>query len=228
MLDMIEDKYGEFDIKKINSIIVIISFILFIISLIFIKNVYLIIILYLLLLYLSKFYDKKIIKFICSILPIIILGYFLFHFINYNFIKNESYRVFRIIIKILFCLDYVVILYNYFKDNKFSINSLFKKKKIYTFKELRRLNINKYRKNVDNYIEDYLKENNISLDSDYFKLIDKNREKKSTLELEEFVWMNYLRFYKHKSDTGKINLGFYDLLFLVVHVIILLLVLVVR
>ena len=221
MLDKIRDKIDEFDIYELNNIIIVVSFILFIISLYFVKNVYLIIILYLGILYLSRLYEKSIIKFICSLLPIIILGYCLIHFIHFTFIKEETFRTFRIIIKILLGLNYIAILYYYFKNKKVKLTKLFKKKSSkYTFRELRKKNINKFIENTNNYIDNYIDCNNISLDSDYFKVIENN--------IDEYVWINYLRFYKNQKFKKESIFNVYNLSFLLIHVIILIIVLIVR
>ena len=199
MLDKIRDKIDEFDVYELNNIIVIISFLLFITSLIFVKNVYMIIFMYLFLLYLSRLYEKNIIKFICSILPIIIFGYFLIHFIHFTFIKDETFITFRFIIKILLGFNYLAILYYYFKTKKVKLIKLLKKRSHkYTFKELRKKNIDACREKTNNYIDDYLNTNNIQLDSDYFKVIEDNIDNKINEDLEEFVWINYLRFYKNR------------------------------
>lgn len=229
MLDRIRDKIDEFNIYELNNIIVIISFILFIISLYFVKNVYIIIGLYLCLLYLSRLYEKNILKFICSLLPIIILGYFLIHFVHFTFIKEETFKTFRLIIKIMFGVNYIAILYYYFKNKKVKLEKLYKKKSNkYTFKELRKRNVNKFRENINNFIDKYIDSNNINLDSDYFKVIENNIDNKVDNELEEYVWINYLRFYKNQKFKKENIFNVYNLAFLLIHVIILIIVLIVR
>lgn len=229
MIDKIRDKYDEFNIYELSNLIVIISFILFVISLFFVKNVYLIILIYILMLYLSRLYEKNIIKFICSLLPIIIFGYFLIHFVHFTFIKEETFYIFRLFIKILFFINYICILYFYFKNKKIKIAKLFKRKnKKYTFKELRKKNYDRYREEINNYIDDYLEINDISLDSDYFKVIESNIDNKIEEKLDEFVWINYLRFYKNKKYNKENLFNIYNLLFLLIHVIILIIILIVR
>ena len=229
MLDRIRDKIDEFDVYELNNIIVIISFILFLISLYFVKNVYLIIVLYCCLLYLSRLYEKSIIKFICSLLPIIILGYFLIHFIHFTFIKDETFKTFRLIIKIMLGVNYTAILYYYFKNKKVKLEKLFKKKSYkYTFKELRKKNLNRFRENINNRVDNYIDSNNIKLDSDYFKVIENNIDNKVNNELEEYVWINYLRFYKNQKFKKENIFNVYNLVFLLIHVIILIIILIVR
>lgn len=229
MLDKLRDKIDEFDIYELNNYTLIISFLLFIIGIIFVKNVYVIILIYLLMLYLSRLFEKNIIKFICSLLPIIILGYFLIHFIHFTFIKDETFNTFRFIIKILLSVNYIAILYYYFKNKKIKLVNLLKKKnKKYSFKELRRKNIEKYRENTNNYIDNYLESHNINLESDYFKVIEDNIDNKVSDELEEYVWMNYLRFYKNQKYKKNNIFNVYNLSFLIIHVILLIIVLIVR
>ena len=124
MLDRIRDKLEEFNIYDLNNFVVILSFIIFIISLYFVSNVYLIIIIYLFVLYLARYYEKPIIKFVSSLLPIIIFGYFLIHFINFVFIEKETFKTFRIIIKVLLLIDYISILYYYFKTKAIKIKNI--------------------------------------------------------------------------------------------------------
>ena len=229
MLDRIRDKLEEFNIYDLSNFVVILAFIVFIISLYFVTNVYLIIVIYLFILYLARYYEKPIIKFISSLLPIIIFGYFLIHFINFVFIEKETFNTFRIIIKVLLILDYLSILYYYFKAKKVKLNNIIKRNnKKYTFKELRKRNEKKIRESVNNEVESYLEDNKISSDSDYFKVIESNLDNKVKSDLEEYVWLEYLRFYKNKKYNQSKEFSVFNLLFLFVHVIILVLVLIVR
>ena len=235
MLDRIREKFNEFNIYDLSNLIVMLSFIIFIISLYFSSNVYLMLIIYLLLLYMARNYDKPIVRFLSSILPIIIFGYFLIHFIDFVMIEKETYNIFQIIIKILLGLNYLCILYYYFKNKNIKLkNKVKKNNQKYTFKELRKKNENKFREFVNNEVETYLEEEKIDMDSDYFKVIESNIDDKVKDTLEEYVWCNYLRFYKNKNYNEKnfnvFNEKFnvFNLLFLLVHVIILVLVLIVR
>ena len=229
MLDRIRDKLDDFNIYDLSNIVISFSFIIFLVSLYFVTNVYLIIIIYLLLLYLARNYEKPIIKFISSILPIVIFGYFLIHFINFVFIEKETFTTFRVIIKILLIFNYISILYYYFKTKNIKREKFIKRNnQKYTFKELRRKSEGKIRENVNNEVETYLEDNKISLDSDYFKVIESNLDDKIKNTLEEYVWCHYLRFYKNKKYNHKKEFDVFNLLFLFVHVIILVLVLIVR
>ena len=228
-LNKIRDKFDEFNIYELNNIIIIISFILFLISIYYVKNVYIIIVMYLFILYIARNYEKNSIKFVSFLLPIIILGYFLIHFINFTFIEKETFMMFRIIIKVLMTIDCLCILYFYFKTKKVKLLNLMKRKsKKYTFKELRRKNLDKFRINYHNYVDEYLENNKIGLDSDYFKVIENNIDNKINENLDNYVWTNYLRFYKNKKYNKESIFNVFNLMFLGVHVIILVLILIVR
>ena len=225
----LRNKFLEFNIYELNNIIVILSFIIFLISIYYVKNVYLIIFMYLFILYLARNYEKNTIKFISIVLPIIILGYFLIQFVNLNFFEKETSQILRIIIKILMSLDSVLILYYYFRIKKIKLlKSLKRKYKKYTFKELKRKNLDNFRNSYNIYLDSYLEKNNIRLDSDYFKVIENNINNKINNNLNEFVWINYLRFYKNQRYNNKIGFSVFNLLFLIFNVIILILVLNVR
>ncbi|MBQ8891960.1 MAG: hypothetical protein IJ068_03740 [Bacilli bacterium] len=228
-LDKIRKKYLEFNIYELNTIVVIISFIIFLISIYYVTNIYLIILMYVFILYFARNYEKNIIKFISTILPIVIFGYVLIHFVKFDFYSNETFKIFRIIIKILMSLDCICILYYYFKARKVKLLKLLRKKyKKYTFKELRKNNIDKFRNNYHNYLDSYLDKRKIRLDSDYFKVIESNIDDKVSENLNEFVVTNYLRFYKNQRYNKKVGFNVFNLLFLIFNVIILILVLIVR
>ena len=225
---MLKEK-NSFDWFSINNIIIIISCILFIISLFYLNNLVLMVIVYLLILYFStKFYNNYV-KFISCILPIVLFGFILFNSIKFNIVRSESYTIFSVVIKILLSIDYLLIIYEYLKEKKEKVLKVKKNKyKKYTFKELRKLNLDKYKKlNMDN-IEKYISDNNISSDSDYYKVIMDNYENKSKNDLEEFVWINYLRFYKNKRYIKNNYLDKYSIIYLLVHVIIFLIIIFVR
>ena len=228
-LDKLKDKFDEFNIYLIDNKIIIISFLLFIISIYYVKNTYLIIILYLLILYFARNYEKAIIKFISVILPIVILGYVLMCFVRIRLTEQDMYIVLRIIIKILMIIDCLFVLYYYFKMKKTKkLNLLKRNHRKYTFKELRLRNIDKFRNSYNEFLDEYLENNKIGLDSDYFKVIENNIDNKIDNNLEEFVWTNYLRFYKNKKFNRESIFNFFNLLFLSINVIILILVLNVR
>lgn len=225
MLTKIRDKYYDFDYSNLNIFVVLLSFILFIISVYYLNNIYLIILLYLLLLYLStKFYNGSI-KFISILLPLIICGFIAINLIKFNIFRSETHTVFLLVIKILMIVDYFCIVIEFFKNKKL------KQKRIvnqYTFKELRRKNINDAINYQKEYVSNYINENNIKDDSDYYKVITDNIENKAKNDLEEYVWVNYLRFYKNKGLQSKSEFDLFNIVFLFIHVIILLLILFVR
>lgn len=228
MFDRVIEKYHEFNIYKVNNLVVYISFFLFLVSLFYIKNAYLLIIIYLLILNLAKYFDKVFIKLVNYLLPIFLLGYLLITYTNIFIIKEEVYFIFLLIIKVLLILDYIAILLEYNKKKKIKSFKLFKKnRKKYSFIELRKKNIDKFKNIVKDKFDSYIKEHKIDLNSDYYKVINDNYETKYRDELEEYVWINYLRFYKNQSNK-KEKLNFYNFVFLGIHVIIFVLALIVR
>lgn len=224
MLMKLRDKYEEFNLLKVNYLVITISFILFTFGLFFVKNIYLFIIIYLLLLYISKYFDKGIIKLICSITAIILFGFFLINFIHINFIKNEIFKTFRIILKILYLINYLCLLFYYYKLRK--KNDI--KNNHRTFKKLRKDKYELFKHQIEDEINHYIEEKSIDKDSDYYELINNNLEDKTRFELEKYIWVNYLRFYKNQKFRRYLYFNIYDFIFLTIHVIIFILILFVR
>ena len=134
----------------------------------------------------------------------------------------------EIIVKIFFFVDYFLIILLTIKDKKYKIMKLQKRRlKKYTFKELRERKIDDFKRINQEIVNEYLKTYNILKDSDYYKVINDNYLNKTKEDLEEYVWINYLRFYKNKKYQ-KVRLDKTNFLFLGIHGIILLLVLLVR
>ena len=205
MLMKLRDKYEEFNLLKVNYLVITISFILFTFGLFFVKNIYLFIIIYLLLLYISKYFDKGIIKLICSITAIILFGFFLINFIHIYFIKNEIFKTFRIILKILYLINYLCLLFYYYKLRK--KNDI--KNNHRTFKKLRKDKYELFKHQIEDEINYYI-------------------EEKTRFELEKYIWVNYLRFYKNQKFRRYLYFNIYDFIFLTIHVIIFILILFVR
>ena len=229
MLKKLKKIYDNIDIYDLNNIVIVICIILFLISLYITKNTYIFIIMYIIILFLGSHFNNKIIKLISNILPVILFGYFLMHFIHFSMFKYLTFNTFIIIIKLLMFIDYILIIINYIKNKKIYLIKIFRKRsKHYSFKELRNKNIDKVKEINREEIDKFLKENKIEKTSDYYKVIENNFENKSKIDLEEYVWINYLRFYKNKR-FNKINIfDRFNFIFLIIHVIMLLLVLLVR
>ncbi len=229
MLQKLKTKYQKIDFSNLENVIIIICFLFFIISLLFVRNIILIILIELFLYFLASFFKTKEISFINNFLPILILGYFLFHFINFNFIEFNVLKLLLIIIKILFFINYLLVFIELFKKRKIKLLKTFHKRfKYYSFKELRSRNIEKFRKINSKMANKYIKENAIEYQSDYYKVIDSNIENKSKVDLEEYVWINYLRFYKNKKYHILHSFNQFNFVFLLIHVIILILSIFVR
>ncbi len=229
MLMKLKKMYEEFDYYELNNIIFIICFLIFIISLYFLNNVFLIIFLYLLVFYHATYLNDNLIKFITTILPLMIIGFLVTYFFKLTFIELDIFKYFFIIIKVFFCVDYLLIVFNFLKKKKnYILRDLKKLWRYYSFKELRKRNYNDFKEKNKDLMAEYINENNINLSSDYYKVIEDNFENKSLEDLEEYVWINYLRFFKNRRNIKKIKFEKYNLVFLGIHVIIFLLVILVR
>ena len=88
------------------------------------------------------------------------------------------------------------------------------------------INIFIFKEKENKEIDNYIKNNNINLLSDYYKVLKDNIDEKSKNELEEYVWINYLRFYKNRRFVKKEVFDYVDIIYIGIHVIMLLLILV--
>jgi len=219
-------KNENINLNDLNIGIFLLCFIIFIISLVLVKNIFIVIAISILLLFLNKGKNSKIINFINSILPIILFGNLLLWFLKYDIINLNS--ILLNIIKLLLLINYFFFSFGYIKlknDNALKKNR--KLKNIYSFKQLRDNNINRVKKYNQEEIDAFINKNNINTNSDYYKVIYENFENKCWIDLEEYVWINYLRFYKNKRLHKNRDLKIIDLVFFLIHVIILLLILIV-
>ena len=95
--------------------------------------------------------------------------------------------------------------------------------KKYTFKELRSKKEREFRNKEEIKINNYLKEENIPLGSDYEKVIKDNLDNLTNNKLDKYIWTNYLRFYKNQKNHIVRKIDKFNFLFLLIHVIILIL-----
>ena len=227
MLKAMKNNYQNLSFFNLNNSLLIISFMFFIISLILVKNTVLIVIMVLFIAFLlNKIEMTKITRFLNYLSFIITLALILISFLNLSFINIDVIIVFKNVVKILLFSQYSYFVYYIIKNKK--IKFVRKRKSIYTFKELRSNNYDLYFNLNENYIENYVEKENISYESDYYKIINNNLDNKSKNDLEEYVWINYLRFYKNR---GLHHLNIFDkfnLVFIGIHVIILMLSFLVR
>ena len=218
-------KNKDIDLSDLNIGIFLVCFVIFIISIVLVQNIFIIIVISFGLIFLNK-KQNKIINFINNILPIILFSYLLLWFLNYNIININS--ILLVLIKLLLLINYLYLTLNYLRiknDNIFNENR--KLKKIYSFKQLRDNNLDRVKKYNQEEVDEFIKKNNINKESDYYKLIHDNFDRKCQNDLEEYVWINYLRFYKNKRFHKQKNLKIIDLVFFLIHVIILLIILIV-
>ena len=229
MLKKIKKKYDSFLMTDLNNLLLIFTLLLFLISLFFLKNIYIYLFIYIFLFDLTRHIKKN--KYILpfnGIIGIFLIAFLFFNLLNLSFLSLDIKKIMEIIVKIFFFVDYFLIILLTIKDKKYKIMKLQKRRlKKYTFKELRERKIDDFKKINQEIINEYLKTYNILKDSDYYKVINDNYLNKTKEDLEEYVWINYLRFYKNKKYQ-KASLDKTNFLFLGIHGIILLLVLLVR
>ena len=77
-------KLKDFNLEKINSLVLIISFILYLLSIYLVNNKYILIINYLFIYYISLKNKNKIIRFFKDITGILLLGFFFISLLNLN------------------------------------------------------------------------------------------------------------------------------------------------
>ena len=214
---------------NLNNLLLIFTLLLFLISLFFLKNIYVYFFIYIFLFDLTRHIKKN--KYILpfnGIIGIFLIAFLFFNLLNLSFLSLDIKKIMEIIVKIFFFVDYFLIILLTIKDKKYKIMKLQKRRlKKYTFKELRERKIDDFKRINQEIINEYLKTYNILKDSDYYKVINDNYLNKTKEDLEEYVWINYLRFYKNKKYQ-KASLDKTNFLFLGIHGIILLLVLLVR
>ena len=229
MLKKIKKKYDSFLMTDLNNLLLIFTLLLFLISLFFLKNIYIYLFIYIFLFDLTRHIKKN--KYILpfnGIIGIFLIAFLFFNLLNLSFLSLDIKKIMEIIVKIFFFVDYFLIILLTIKDKKYKIMKLQKRRlKKYTFKELRERKIDDFKRINQEIINEYLKTYNILKDSDYYKVINDNYLNKTKEDLEEYVWINYLRFYKNKKYQ-KVRLDKTNFLFLGIHGIILLLVLLVR
>ena len=222
MFKKIKKLHDNITLTNLNSITLLITLILLSITLIVVKNIYLLILIYILIYELFYHSRNKSIQFMTDISGILLLG-FIFISLNLNIIDIKN--ILLILVKISFFLSYLLIVIKEIKNKKIKYFKL--KHGKYTFKELRKKKIGKFKETYLTEINNYISENKIEEGSDLQGLIKDNLDNLASNKLEEYVYMNYLRFYKNQVNV-KFKLDYINLLYLVIHVIILILSLLVR
>ena len=219
---------NNINLSNLNNSLLIISLIMFTFSIYFLNNKYWFLVIIVLLYELYNHTKKnKYLKLIMDISFIITLGYFLLTFIDLSFFNFNILKYIKILIKVLFLVTYFWIIICEISNKK--IKHLKRKKKSgRSFNELRKSKINYYKEKRSDYINSYIKEHNIDATSDYYKLIKANLASKTKEEMEEYIKLEYLRFYKNRALVKKNIFDKFNIVFLLIHVIILLLVILVR
>ena len=225
MLSKIKKIHNSINLIDLNNILLCISLITIAISLIKVSNLVIVILVFLFIYGIAiHLNDNKIIRFLTDVLGILVLSYFLIYFIDTSFVSVDIKNGFLFVIKVLSFISYFFITFHVIKNKNLKV---IKGKKIniknYTFKELRSSKINGFRSDNIKIINNYINDNEIDLDSDYYKVINDNLNNKSKNDLEEYVWINYLRFYKNKKYNKTNIFDKFNFIFILIHVIILLL-----
>lgn len=226
MYKIVINKIKNFNLKRINIFIYIISFIIYLMSIYLVKNIYLLIIIYFFLFILYSKINHKVIEFFVYILCILLIGYIFINLLNLNIFILDYKKIFIIIIKLFYLFSYFSIFLLNIKNKRREYLKI-KKGKKYTFKELRGKKIEQFRNDELAKINYFIDKQGIN-NSEYEKIIRDNLSNLTDESLDKYIWVNYLRFYKNQKKQKNNNISKSDLVFLTIHVIILLLSLLVR
>ena len=226
MYKIVINKIKNFNLKRINIFIYIISFIIYLMSIYLVKNIYLLIIIYFFLFILYSKINHKVIEFFVYILGISLIGYIFINLLNLNIFILDYKKIFIIIIKLFYLFSYFSIFLLNIKNKRKEYLKI-KKGKKYTFKELRGKKIEQFRNDEIEKINYFINKQGIN-NSEYEKIIRDNLSNLTDESLDKYIWVNYLRFYKNQKKQKNNNISKSDLVFLTIHVIILLLSLLVR
>lgn len=226
MYKIVINKIKNFNLKRINIFIYIISFIIYLMSIYLVKNIYLLIIIYFFLFILYSKINHRVIEFFVYILGILLIGYIFINLLNLNIFILDYKKIFIIIIKLFYLFSYFSIFLLNIKNKRREYLKI-KKGKKYTFKELRGKKIEQFRNDELAKINYFIDKQGIN-NSEYEKIIRDNLSNLTDESLDKYIWVNYLRFYKNQKKQKNNNISKSDLVFLTIHVIILLLSLLVR
>ena len=226
MYKIVINKIKNFNLKRINIFIYIISFIIYLMSIYLVKNIYLLIIIYFFLFILYSKINYKVIEFFVYILGILLIGYIFINLLNLNIFILDYKKIFIIIIKLFYLFSYFSIFLLNIKNKRREYLKI-KKGKKYTFKELRGKKIEQYRNDEIAKINYFIDKQGIN-NSEYEKIIRDNLSNLTDESLDKYICLNYLRIYKNQNKQKNNNIYKSDLVFLTIHVIILLLSLLVR
>ena len=225
MLRRLINKFKEFDIYDLNIYIIVLCFVAFFLSLWFGNSIYMYILMTLLVFYISKKIYNNFIMFLLIMLLFLLVGYIILSNISVPIFKGDVLNIINTLIKLWLSVSYTILIYLLINKKKVKESKSFCKRfKFYTFKELRKRNYEFFKDKNKEIVDKYSKKNNISLTSDYYKVLNNNIEEKSKDELEEFVWLNYLRFYKNRRYFKRQLFEFENIIYVLIHIIIVLLI----
>ena len=182
MYKIVINKIKNFNLKRINIFIYIISFIIYLMSIYLVKNIYLLIIIYFFLFILYSKINHKVIEFFVYILGILLIGYIFINLLNLNIFILDYKKIFIIIIKLFY-------LFSYFSIFLLNIKN----------KELRGKKIEQFRNDELAKINYFIDKQGIN-NSEYEKIIRDNLSNLTDESLDKYIWVNYLRFYKNQKS----------------------------
>lgn len=200
MYKIVINKIKNFNLKRINIFIYIISFIIYLMSIYLVKNIYLLIIIYFFLFILYSKINHKVIEFFVYILGILLIGYIFINLLNLNIFILDYKKIFIIIIKLFYLFSYFSIFLLNIKNKRKEYLKI-KKGKKYTFKELRGKKIEQFRNDELAKINYFIDKQGIN-NSEYEKIIRDNLSNLTDESLDKYIWVNYLRFYKNQKKQN--------------------------
>ena len=194
------------DRLNINVIFRLLGLILFLITIWFIDNFYILVVVYLLLFFLNNKYNILLIFFSIFTLFFVVLQYY------YPDLK---------LLNMALIIDYsVYFIVNVSKNDFVFVKNLIKGKK-YTYTDLSKEYHKQLDKNSDKELNEYIKNNKLANDGNVQEIRNRLQSKNDALVYDKLS-LNYIRFYKNQNDLYQ-YFGFNNitLIYLVCHVIIL-------
>jgi len=191
---------------NINLLYKIIGLLLFLLTIAFIDNIYVLTALFLLIFPINK-KNNALVLFVAMLT-------FLFLVLKFNDNSNTA-------INIMLIFDYIVIFLVYLNKNDFiSLKHLLFWRKL-TYKKLSDKYIKDVNKINKDLLDDVIEKNKLEDDSNIQEIKDRLESKNNSVVFDKLV-VNYTRFYKNKNDNyKKIDFNKLTFFYLLLHVIIL-------
>ena len=215
----------KFNLIFFNIIIILLGFLLFSFTLSLTKN-YIVLFLDLLLLVLLTYNERnnKYIRFITDFSVIYFLASWIISLLIIPVYSMEIKGFFLDSLKFLLFILYlvlVIVVLQKIKKESFGV-------KKYTLNKLRKDNIYIYKNRNIKKIKQYIENQNILNNSNEYEILKDNLLPKTKDNLEDYVRLEYLRFYKNRNSQKIWDFTDEEFIFLIIHVIILVLAIFVR